>query len=276
MRFPMRTFLAAALAATLPATLVAQRDDDDDRGGRQQDTSFHWEGTIPEGKWLVLRNLNGAVRVEAGSGDKVQVDAVKRWRRGNPDDVRITVERFGQNKESAVVCAMWNENTECDESGYRSHNDGSWNNRRNDVSVDFTIRLPKGVKVETSTVNGSVRIAGATSVVEASTVNGGVDAASSGGPVTASTVNGDVTARMSDSGTGDLDYSTVNGSVTLELPGPLNAEVDMATVNGSVRSDFPMTLEGRVNPRHIRATIGTGGRRIKVRTVNGSVEIRKA
>ena len=259
----------ATLALLLPAAtpLAAQGE---------RDTSFHWEGSIPAGKWLVVRDLNGSVRVEASSSGKVEVDAVKQWRRGNPEDVKITVEHYGSDKASVVVCAIWNENTRCDEDGYSSHNDGSWRNRNNDVSVQFTVKLPPGVKIETSTVNGSLRIAGATSEVEASTVNGGVDAVSSGGPVRATTVNGDVDVQMSALGAGDLEYSTVNGSVHIALPAQLDAELDMSTVNGSLRSDFPLSVTGRISPRRIHATIGNGGRRIRVTTVNGSVELRKA
>jgi hypothetical protein len=275
----MRTTILAAVLATatlLPAPALAQRDDDDDRDDRRQsDSSWNWAGRIPEGRWLVIRNLNGAIRVEQASGNQVEVKAVKRWRRGDPADVRITRETFGQSGESVVICALWGENAECDEDGYRSNNDNGRGRRGNDVSVEFTVRLPRGVKIEVGTVNGSVRVAGATSEVEASTVNGGVDAVSSGGPVRASTVNGDIEARMSDMGDGDLSYSTVNGSVTLELPARVDAVVDLSTVNGSLSSDYPMTLEGRVSPRRIRATIGQGGRRIKVSTVNGSVELKK-
>ena len=278
----MRTTAFAALlaaAAVLPAPALAQRDRDDDRGDRserrtQVDSTWSWTGRIPEGRWLVLRNLNGGVRVEAASGSQVEVTAVKRWRRGNPEDVRITRETFGQSGESIVICALWNDSAECDQDGYRSNSDNN-RSRNNDVSVDFTVRLPRGVKIEAATVNGSVRISGATSEVEASPVNGAVDAVSSGGPVRASTVNGDIEARMSEMGDGDLSYSTVNGSVTLELPARVDAVVDLSTVNGSLSSDYPMTLEGRISPRRIRATIGQGGRRIKVSTVNGSVELKK-
>ena len=62
----------------------------------------------------------------------------------------------------------------------------------------------------------------------------------------------------------------------IDVPASLDADVDMRTVNGSLSADFPITLEGRVNPRRIRATIGKGGRRIRLETVNGSVELKKA
>jgi DUF4097 and DUF4098 domain-containing protein YvlB len=80
---------------------------------------------------------------------------------------------------------------------------------------------------------------------------------------------------MAELGRGDLDFSTVNGSIEVWVPGNLNADLDMRTVNGRVESDFPMTLSGRINPRHLRAKVGDGGRRISFSTVNGSVELRK-
>ena len=262
-----RTLLAvAALAAAAPIAAAQSRSSND----------FSWEGRIPAGRWLYVRNLNGAIRVERATGDKAEVTAVKRWRRGNPEDVRIEVEKVGSGDSDVIICAFWTENASCDEDGYRSRGDDNWRGRRdNDVSVEFTVKLPAGVKIGVSSVNGDVRIGGATAEVEAETVNGGVEATSTGGPVHATTVNGDVDVQMRELGTGDLEYSTVNGSITIVVPDNLDADLDMRTVNGSLSADFPITLTGRVNPRHLRATIGKGGRRIKFSTVNGSIDIKK-
>ena len=192
--------------------------------------------------------------------------------------MHFETKKFGPSEESVVICALWGERSECDEDGYRTRNNrgDNWRGRDKDTSVEFTVRLPAGVRLGVSTVNGRVSVAGATSEVRASTVNGGVDAVSSGGPVNASTVNGDIDVRMRELGTGDLEYSTVNGSIEIEVPANLDADIDMRTVNGSLSADFPITLQGRLNPRRMRATIGKGGRRLRLETVNGSVEIRKA
>jgi hypothetical protein len=238
---------------------------------RRSDRAFSWEGTIPTGRWLYVRSLNGPIRVDQASGSKVEVSATKRWRRGDPDEVRIEATKSG---DDVVICALWNENTRCDEDGYRTRNEG-WRGRNNDTSVEFTISLPAGVKLVTSTVNGALDIRGATSEVEASTVNGGIDASSTGGPVRASTVNGSIVVKMQALGDRDLDFETVNGSIEVWVPDNLNADVDMRTVNGRASSDFPMTVSGRINPRHIRAKIGNGGQRISLATVNGSIELRK-
>lgn len=261
-----------AIAATSVAVSVA--------GAQQRtgDRDFSWDGRVTSGKWLYVRNLNGSIRVERATGDRAEVTAVKRWRRGSPEEVRIETRRIGGDDGDAIICAFWTENASCDEDGYRSRGDNNnWRNRDhdNDVSVEFTVRLPAGVKLGVSTVNGGVNVSGATSEVRASTVNGRVSAMSSGGPVNAETVNGDIDVRMRELGTGDLSYSTVNGSIEIEVPANLDADIDMRTVNGSLSADFPITLQGRVNPRRIRATIGKGGRRLRLETVNGSVELRK-
>ena len=243
---------------------------------RSNDRDFSWDGRITNNRWLYVRNLNGSIRVERATGDRAEVTAVKRWRRGNPEDVRIETKRLGGDDGDVIICAFWTENASCDEDGYRSRGDNGWRGRENDTSVEFTVKLPAGVRLGISTVNGGVTVNGATSEVRASTVNGRVSAQSSGGPVNASTVNGDIDVRMRDLGTGDLEYSTVNGSIEIEVPANLDADLDMRTVNGSLSADFPITLQGRVNPRRMRATIGKGGRRLRLETVNGSVELRKA
>jgi hypothetical protein len=262
-----QTALALLAGALLAAPAAAQSRSD----------SFNWEGAVPSGRWLMIRNMNGEVHVERGSGSQVEVRAVKRYRRGDPDEVRIQTVKARDG--SVVICALWGDDGRCDEDGgYRSTNDNrGWNNRGNDVSVHFTVRVPAGVRVDASTTNGDLSVTGATSEVIAHTTNGDVRAESSGGPVSARTTNGSVTARMRELGDArDLDFATTNGSVIVEVPASLGAEVDMSTTNGHVSSDFQMTLSGRISPRRIRATIGDGSRRLRLHTTNGNVELRKS
>jgi DUF4097 and DUF4098 domain-containing protein YvlB len=69
----------------------------------------------------------------------------------------------------------------------------------------------------------------------------------------------------------------VNGSITLELPEGAGAEVSASNVNGGIETDFPITVRrvGFVGHR-LRGTIGDGGPRLELSTVNGSIRIRKA
>ncbi len=245
--------------------------------GAQEMTTWNWNGQLGSGRTVYLRNVNGGVRFEQGTGNTVEVRAEKRWRRGDPGNVRIEARVTGGGSGNIIICALWNERATCDEEGYHGNNDrdGGWRrNNDNDVSVDFVVRIPANARVDASTVNGEMVVDGTSADIDASTVNGGVEARSNGGRVEASTVNGDILVRTASPESG-LDYSTVNGSVTLELPANINAEVNLSTVNGRISSDFPMTLDGTINPRRIRATIGKGGPTIRAKTVNGSIRLRK-
>jgi len=259
--------LALPLALLLPASLPAQP--------RQSGDNFTWSGAIPAGRWIRIRNLNGQITVGQASGDKVEVTATKRWRRGNPEDVRFEVKKFGANDENVLICALWGENSSCSESSYDTRGDRRL--RNNDVNVEFRVLVPQRVKVGVGTVNGSVTVTGATAEVDASTVNGGVDVATEGGPVNAATTNGAVRARIGRVDTNaDMTFATVNGSVIAELPSDLSADVELSTVNGGLRSDYEITVSGRLDPKHLRAHIGKpGGPRIRLSTVNGGVELRR-
>lgn len=261
--------LGVALAIFAPAVLPAQE-------GRLERDVFTWSGRIPEQRWIMIRNVNGPVYVLPGTGDRVEVTGTRRTRRGDPEFVRFEVKRFGASDQDVLVCALWSDNATCNEDGYRSRNDRNDRNRTNDVTVEFRVRVPKGVKVAAYGVNGEVRVEGVENEVDAGSVNGSVIVESRGGPVSANTVNGAVRASMgSFELRNDLRFSSVNGTVAVEFTDDLNAEVDLSTVNGRFLTDFPVTISGRIDPRRLRATIGRGGPKIRLSTVNGNVELRR-
>ena len=166
-----RLLVAALTLAALSHALDAQER------GERVDRSFNWQGTIAEGRWLHVRNINGAIDVTPASGNTATVRAEKRWRRGDPGDVRFEVLKEGGD---VIICALWDEDDSCDERGYRSGDDDADDDDDNDgdVSVHFTVELPKGVKLDVSSVNGAIDVRQAGAEVVARTVNGRIEAAS--------------------------------------------------------------------------------------------------
>src|SRR5690348_2227258 len=78
-----------AMCVSLPLSpLSAQRDRDQDRGSRREN-AFTWSGNIPNGRRILIKNINGGIDVERSNSGRVEVTAEKRWRRGDPEDVRI-------------------------------------------------------------------------------------------------------------------------------------------------------------------------------------------
>ncbi len=274
-RVAVHVTLAALALAPLGPLGAQNRNRDQDRDqdrDQQRDKSFSWSGTIPSGKRILIKNINGGIDVERSASNRVEVTAEKRWRRGDPAYVRIEPKKLG---DEMLICALWGE-SRCEEDGIRSERNNSSGNRNNDVSVHFVVRVPEGVRVDVSTVNGGLEVSGVTTDVRASTVNGSITARSAGGPVRAKTVNGSITISMGTLGRADdLEYETVNGSITISLPENFGAQLELGTVNGRVTTDFPITVSGTLSPRRLRGTVGNGETRLRASTVNGSVTLRK-
>jgi hypothetical protein len=258
--------LLMALAIAPLAVAGAQRT--------EQTSDFKWNERIDAGRTVHATNINGSVTFRQSSGDRVEITAVKRWRRGDPSTVRILATKEGGDVR---VCPLYNDQDDCDDNNRRDRRrrDRYENDNDNDVSVDFTILVPRGVHVVTGTVNGSVDITGATEDIEAASVNGNVTVESGRGRLTATTVQGAVLARVR-TRPSSMEFTTVNGSIVTELASNIGAEVEVTTVNGDVRSDYEMVVRGRFDPRSLSMHVGpAGGPRLRMTSVNGSIEIRK-
>jgi DUF4097 and DUF4098 domain-containing protein YvlB len=259
----VRTGLVAALAMVVAVPAAAQ-----------QSGEFHWSGALSAGQVIEIKGVNGDIHATAATGSQVEVLATKSSHRSDPASVQIQVVH---GDDGVTICAVYPTPRDSrEENRCAPGSEGHMNTRDNDVRVDFTVRVPAGVRFTGRTVNGDVEAQGMRADVKARTVNGGVQVSTSG-QADASTVNGSIELSMGRADwSGDLALKTVNGSITVELPAGLNTELDARTVNGSIQSDFPLTVTGRISPRHLTATIGSGGRHLELTTVNGDIRIRKA
>ncbi|HEV8266381.1 MAG TPA: DUF4097 family beta strand repeat-containing protein [Gemmatimonadales bacterium] len=238
--------------------------------GREIGDRWEWRGVVKPTQTVWIRNTNGPIEVVAGTGSTLEVIAEKSWRHSQPSGVEIVPV---QTEEGVTICALWRARERRCADGGDYHLGGV---RRNDVAVRFTVKLPRGVRIDVSTVNGEVGIEGAAAPVEAATVNGRIVAHTSVGPVKGTTMNGSIEARIDALTGGDVELETMNGSITAILPDKLNAELEAQTMNGRVDTDFPLQATGKISPRHAHGTIGAGGLGLKLSTVNGSIAIRRA
>jgi DUF4097 and DUF4098 domain-containing protein YvlB len=150
------------------------------------------------------------------------------------------------------------------------------NTHDNDVQVDFEVRVPAGVRLIARTVNGEVEAEDLASPVDAATVNGSVRVSTSG-YASAATVNGSIAATLGEAAwTEPLSFNTVNGAIRLTLPTGLDADVRAETLNGVIHSDFPVTVRGKINKRRLQGSIGKGGHRLDLETVNGNISLRQS
>nr|AIA11718.1 protein of unknown function (DUF4098) [uncultured bacterium] len=239
---------------------------------RRTADDFQWRGSVRQGGTIEIKGINGDVTAMTGSGTDVEVTAERRARRNNPEEVRLEVVEYG---DGVTICAVYPSKDATRPNECRPGSEGRMNVQNNDVSVRFVARLPPGVRFVGRTVNGDVDAQGLNGPVAISTVNGSTTfSTTSYGE--ASTVNGSIRGILGASGWSDgLAFHTVNGSITLDLPPDLSADVHATTVNGEISTDFPMLIKGRVSHRQVSGTIGNGGRRLDLETVNGSVRLRR-
>lgn len=266
MSIAARHLLALALSLGLTGVLAAP---DVSRAGALTRTTRTWEHSarMERGQTLWIHGVNGAIRAEASSGDQMQVEATISGRRNDPKEVVV---RVVPDSDGLTLCAIYpGRKSVCEGERYEMPV------KNNDVDVEFVVRVPAGVRLVATTVNGGIRALGLDGEVRATTVNGGceIETRSSG---EARTVNGSVNATVGRLDESDqLDFSTVNGSVTVRIDGALDADVSASTVNGSLRSDYPIEMHGRWGPRAMKGKVGRGGARLQMTTVNGSVALRR-
>ena len=274
----------------------------------RSDSVYTWRGPLPAKALLTIRSHNGPIDVRPAEGNTAEVRAEKRTGRGGGvlEDVAFEVQTSSSG--DVTICAVFRARNPCDSERRGSDDDGY---RRN-VTVAITVLLPRGAQVKAVTGNGAISIERVGGDVQATTGNGRVRVDGSEGMVRVTTGNGDVSVRGAKaavrvttgngsvtvvtadgpvearSGNGDIDVSmasvrpredmafpTGSGAVRVTLPAGYNGELDASTGNGELRSDFDLKIQGRLNPRHIRATIGDGGPMLRVTTGNGRLEVRK-
>ncbi|MFL5386565.1 MAG: DUF4097 family beta strand repeat-containing protein [Longimicrobiaceae bacterium] len=297
-----RLGLAAALligAAPLP-TLAAP-------AAAQQD--FHWSGRLGRDEQITVKGIIGDIRAEPTSGDQVTVTAVRRGR--NASRVRIETVR---RADGVVICALYPDDDNRDGDGWAMRRDrddddddrrrgeprdacsrGNHNVGRNAAEVEFTVRVPAGVRVSLATVTGDVYATRLRSPVRAASVSGSVHV-SSDGPVQATSVSGDVDATLGRTAGQSLRFSSVSGDVTVRVPAGIDADFSARTLSGSIESDFPLELgSGRARrgrdrddddddddrPRRVRVRVGQeangrlgrGGPELMVNTVSGDISL---
>ena len=231
---------AFALLATCAAAAAA------DAQRPQTSDAFTWSAPAARGTLVRVKNVRGAISVVPSTDQRVEVTAIKVWRRGNPAAVNIEARRLGE--DAITICALYGTTRDCDApiSAANSRAVG-------DVSVELTVKVPAGMRLSVTNVNGDVSIEADARVLMAETTNGNVVVQSSEGTVVATTVNGSVTAYLAE---------------------PVHATVDLRS-RGRMQSDFALAIRGPMRPGRIEATIGNGGRRITLQTARGDITLRR-
>jgi DUF4097 and DUF4098 domain-containing protein YvlB len=223
-------------------------------------------GTLPlklvAGGNLRVNDVNGDVRVEPGSTFGVRY---RKHGSGDLGAVRVVGE---QTAGGVVVCVRYDETNTCSGS---THHEGGDN-----VSVDFTITVPAGTRVDAGTVNGNIDVR-SDGLVSARTVNGGLDV-DAADIDEAQTVNGSIGIRLRDMHSrGSLRAKTVNGSIVVHVPASTGVSVHASVLNGDIGIERLSVKRPEYGPgASVDGTLGDGRRSVDLKTVNGDIHLERA
>ena len=271
-------------------------------GGEEHSGTIEKRFSVGGQPQLHLRNVSGESRITVGSDGEIHVRARKRVRGASEDRAKRLLENVEVRMEQSG-----------DEVSVRPHlyeQDRGWLDlfRGGRVAVDFDIAVPRGTRIDASTVSGDLAVQGTRGPLEVQSVSGDVRLADVQGPIRLKTVSGDVSgtdvagALDANSVSGDLNFDrcrihgcevvtvsgdfhlageletvrehrfkTISGDVALDLGGR-SYDVRFKTLSG----DLDCTLGGTVTgegKRDKHVIVGDGLTRVMVKTVSGDLEL---
>ena len=265
---------------------------------------------------LMIFNVNGSVKVESYTGDKILVEVEKTIS-------AKTEARLAEGKEEIQLGVMDRADTVmlyvkgiCSEFGKqepkskRGKRQSKWNGwgymwsdwgrgrttsndrdceKRYDYNMSFVIKVPSGISVLASTINGGdIEISGISKYVLADNVNGSIRLTNISGPTNASTINGSVDLDYSCNPSGDSRYYSLNGDINANFRKGLGAQLTFKSFNGdfysSVDDITPMAvmvekydkgdgIHYKVNGNRYR--VRQGGPLLDFETFNGDVYLKE-
>jgi len=209
-----------------------------------------------------VREIDGAINIEAGSESEISMDASVRSRRAPRNNQENLGYFTTELKGDTLVIGRRNEHR-----GFHFFSFG------NETRVDYDLKVPASVALDLRTVNGRIATHGVDSEMKAVTVNGRVNIDTPGSSeVEAHTVNGRIEARFARSFQG-ATLKTVNGGVTASLPLTASFTGDFSQVNGDIEAAFPLNIHSHPGSRRVSGEVNGGRYELRITTVNGDIKI---
>lgn len=267
----MRTLLLAAALCLVPQAGTAQPETI--QPAKAEKTVETRTYALKSGSVLTVKNVNGAITVEAW--DREQVEFRGEFKPSSRDEqVKVEIDRTAKGLE--IV-------------GKPPKSQEGWGSYRG-AECRMELKVPRHVLARISTVNGAVSLKGTQGETSLESVNGAVTATAHGdglkaktvngaihvdavkGALQMNTVNGAIAARDLDAQGHGIEASTVNGSVTLQAQG-LKGRLTASTLNGNLSLKAKGAEQVEVSKRRMSAVFLGGEQPIALSTVNGSITV---
>ncbi len=222
------------------------------------------------------------INVQSGTG-RTSINVLRSGREGGSTDMIVQVPR----ESTVLIKTVSADQTITDVRGVQ---------RLQSVSGSINTQV-WGADISVRTISGDVTVAGhgTAASTEVNTVSGDVNLSNIAGDLNIETVTGDMQIRMPtltrgriQTTNGDLNISAsltadarleaeaINGDLGFVFKSPINIEFDVETFNGEIDNCFgpkPVRAREFAPGNSLRFKEGTGSARVRVKTLNGGVEI---
>ncbi|MHC4618321.1 MAG: M56 family metallopeptidase [Planctomycetota bacterium] len=266
--------------------------------GKKHKSVEEFIAPFASGARLAVRGINGSINVSAAAEPECRIKATIKVETKNKEETRKLRDKVkidvSQVAESLSV--------EVQQPRLR---------RKQSVTVDFEITLPRQANLDLRTNNGSIDVADISGDIESRTNNGSLSAVrtagntrlrtnngrinitkaalapgaikANNGSITCKEISGDLQANLNN-GRVKVSYAktapnvcsvsinTNNGDIDFTAPPNFSAVVEAQTRIGSIRTDLPLTVKGWLG-KTVSGTLGKGEGKLHLETSNGSIRI---
>jgi DUF4097 and DUF4098 domain-containing protein YvlB len=239
---------------------------------------------------VFLKSINGDVAFTGTEGETIQIkthmeiegesDAFEEYRK----EFRTAITR--SNDGRLVIETVY------------PKDEGKFEDKIKNSSIDYDITIPRKFGIKTETVNSDISVAGTRGNIDLEAVNGDISlkndqdesgeiqietvngeieinvlSLTNGGDI--ESVNGEISVRILENLKSRLSIETVNGEIELAVPKSAAFTLDAeAAMNGEIETDWGDREDEQAYPGGtFSKEINGGGEKIKLETVNGSIEV---
>ncbi len=246
---------------------------------------------------LVVKNINGPIRVEGYDGSAIILEAEKTisakresYLEEGKQDIQVKIEEV--DNRIYVYVETPNNNFNTSSGRYENSRNNRWIKLDYRFNVDFTLKVPRSTSVELATMNdGDIYakdVQGDEIII--SNLNGAITLENIAGRTDVNALNKDINITYHKNPNGDSKYHSLNGDVNVTFKENLNADVSFKSLNGDMYTNYDTTAlkpelvkkktkNGKGIKYNMSANqtyrIGKGGIKLDFNLLNGDATLKK-
>lgn len=227
-------------------------------------TEMHFVSKVKPGSPFIVRNNLGNITLLPSKDGTCDVRAT----------IRAKAKTAAKAKEMVLQVGM---NIDSSEKRYYLKPTKADGNKWSNLSVDFIITVPSGVKPDIKTDLGNIELHNLKGQIKAMTDLGSLKVVNTTGKINLSTDLGGIKfIAPKDLAEGEIELFTKMGDIELIAPKDLSASLEVETKMGSIKYDDFQLKVNKIDmfKRKAEGAIGTGQGSIRMHTDMGSIRLK--